>query len=339
MLEFTLSVMILAFVGILIKPLRKINIGKDYQFDKERTNSLRGVLAILIILHHLSTKIDIPQLSFFYDFGAPIVSVFFFLSGYGLSKSYTKKGSLYLKNFLTNRMSKILPLYIVGSLFMGIVILASSGNMGGIALIINKIKLGMGTLPYSWFILSIMLSYVAFYISAKIQKSNSRIAIAMILYCIAYTLLTYMIGFASYWYISIFAIPAGYIIANYEKYLNLNHWGLIALMVVFILSYISIMLIAKVNALYIVYNVLASTSVYVSIRLAGFWKGTILQLLGKISLEIYLLHGIFIYFISPLPWNPYASLFTIVIGTVISAWLWNNMIYFVANKNFIKHQT
>lgn len=80
-----------------------------YCFDVRRTNSLRGVLAILIILHHLSSKIDILFLKWFHDFGAPIVSMFFFVSGYGLIKSYLKKGTAYIDGFLAKRLGKILP--------------------------------------------------------------------------------------------------------------------------------------------------------------------------------------------------------------------------------------
>lgn len=101
--------------------------GRAFSFSKEMTLPTRGILAILIILSHLSGKVDMPNVS---DFGPPVVSIFFFLSGYGMCKSYLKRKQLYLQNFIRTRFSKLLPLYLIGVIFMTFVSINSAIDSG-----------------------------------------------------------------------------------------------------------------------------------------------------------------------------------------------------------------
>lgn len=87
-------------------------------FSVEATLELRGVLALGIVMHHISLRVvqaapTIWGISQFEFWGAPIVAVFFFLSGYGLMKSLQVKGTAYLNGFLRKRLTKVaLPLFL-----------------------------------------------------------------------------------------------------------------------------------------------------------------------------------------------------------------------------------
>jgi peptidoglycan/LPS O-acetylase OafA/YrhL len=131
MREYILSLGLIAIIALVINFATKRGLSKNYAFDVTRTNMLRGVLALLIILHHLSSHLDIPALYYFHDMGSSVVSMFFFISGYGLIKSYKYKGELYLDGFLTKRLRKILPLYIIFSIFMSIVVIYNT-EFGGV---------------------------------------------------------------------------------------------------------------------------------------------------------------------------------------------------------------
>ncbi|MDR0869380.1 MAG: hypothetical protein LBN39_01160 [Planctomycetaceae bacterium] len=58
----------------------------DY-FSLERSQMLKGVLAISIVLNHLARGTDVVWVfdRFFSEIGFPIVTVFFFITGYGWS--------------------------------------------------------------------------------------------------------------------------------------------------------------------------------------------------------------------------------------------------------------
>ena len=90
----------------------------DRQTDRkylslETTNCLKGIFAIIVVIHHLYQRTDIINNSvlgvLFQSLGCLSVSIFFFLSGYGIAASIQRKGNSYLASFASKR---ILPLYI-----------------------------------------------------------------------------------------------------------------------------------------------------------------------------------------------------------------------------------
>ena len=88
------------------------------------TLTLRGVLAMGNVIHHISLRVvdatpdDSWLFSQFQFWGAPIVAAFFFLSGYGLMVSLIAKGNRYVDGFLKKRLLKIvLPLVLCSLVF------------------------------------------------------------------------------------------------------------------------------------------------------------------------------------------------------------------------------
>lgn len=76
--------------------------GEGYYDDYlsiEKTKKVKGIAAILILLHHLAQRVAIPKpFAFIRYVGFILVAVFFFFSGYGLSFGLRYKSD-YLKHF------------------------------------------------------------------------------------------------------------------------------------------------------------------------------------------------------------------------------------------------
>ena len=87
-----MDIIILLFIAVIIYLLP---INRDY-LSVQSTVGLRGFLALGIIFHHLtqwvSTGVEFENFSYM---GTYIVSIFFFLSGYGLYFQNEKKRKLY----------------------------------------------------------------------------------------------------------------------------------------------------------------------------------------------------------------------------------------------------
>lgn len=81
-------------------------------FDKSKTVLLKAILPMLILLHHLSAVTAWACLKPFGVVGIAVVSLFFFISGYGLLASFQKKGILYLESFFRKRMLPVISTYI-----------------------------------------------------------------------------------------------------------------------------------------------------------------------------------------------------------------------------------
>ena len=76
---------------------------KDY-LAVQSTSGMKGIMAIMIIFHHISQHVTTGiTFSNFNYMGWYIVSVFFFLSGYGLYTQFTIKDN-YLYNFFKKRV-------------------------------------------------------------------------------------------------------------------------------------------------------------------------------------------------------------------------------------------
>lgn len=99
-----MDIIILLLITLLIYLLPQ---NKEY-LNVKSTSGLRGFLAIGIIFHHLSQWVTSgDEFSNFSYMGTYIVSIFFFLSAYGLYFQNENKKN-YLDNFLVKRLSKIL---------------------------------------------------------------------------------------------------------------------------------------------------------------------------------------------------------------------------------------
>ncbi|WP_173468755.1 acyltransferase family protein [Fibrobacter succinogenes] len=100
------------FGAKITKPLSSIN-SKDY-LSLATCKSYRGLFAILVILLHLAQRTESGVLFRYFTFtGMLPVPFFFFLSGYGLQKSYIVKSDKYRNGFLLKRVPTVLIPYII----------------------------------------------------------------------------------------------------------------------------------------------------------------------------------------------------------------------------------
>lgn len=96
-------------------------------FSKEKTMIVKGVAIILMLIHHLFYDYgNIENFSLLFDnleadfwvtssyISKVCVAIFAVLSGYGLSKSYKRKGENNLIEFVIKHIKSLLYIYIGG---------------------------------------------------------------------------------------------------------------------------------------------------------------------------------------------------------------------------------
>lgn len=309
-------------------------------FNVERTLPLRGILALLIVTHHLSQQVasqDIPIFKEFVVWGAVVVGMFFFITGYGLMVSYMKKGTAYIDNFLTRRFFKLLPPFIV----------AMIGYVAAMAIFADRsivaqfagLLYGSTPLPHSWYVWAVILFYLLFYVSAKLFKQVSKIIIALWILSTLYFITLKYIGWGSWWYISIYALNIGLTFAYYEHRIKAflekrPKWialvsailavGLCAVPSIAWLLQLRYVKFVGVLAIYWLAPLLVVLAIYVM----GMVQNKSLNFLGRYSYEIYLMQGFWIVGLHPLSsnWILYAA--ATYIGTIFSGWLLNRICTF-----------
>ena len=184
--------------------------------SKDKSNAVKGVLAILIVFHHFSTTCDISSFSEFRRWGAIIVSVFFFMSGYGLGRSITLKGMAYLSNFLSHRLWKSVILPYIIALIIFLVYL--NVDVPDASTLVGYWSRGLTILPNAWFIVALALMYLGFYF-INITPGRCYV-VKMFLYTLVYIIIVYSIGFGRYWYVSVIMFPFGMLYADKENELK-----------------------------------------------------------------------------------------------------------------------
>lgn len=202
------------FVGcIVLLYLLSFRGGQDLQtFSKDKVFALRGILAVLIVAHHLSFQTDL--MSAFRPWGAPIVSLFLFISGYGLMVSYSMKGEKYLSSFVRFRIIEALlvPFLLAWALYRAINWSSLPGIGDAFWILVTR---GIPTLPNSWYIFTIVFFYICFYCACKLAPKHILGVLSVL--CIAYVFLVQYLDYDRCWYISALAFPLGVAYVGLEK--------------------------------------------------------------------------------------------------------------------------
>lgn len=320
-----------------LHPVAALN--KDY-LSLETCKSYRGICALLVVYSHLALVItsNSVELKLFGHVGWMAVSIFFFLSGYGLLKQYMQNRA-YRFQFLQKRLPRILFPFLLVT-FLYIVVCSCTGKTYSWQEVVLSFLTGFPLLPFAWYIVVILFFYVCFYVLINLCKEHyMRIFVGMGL-CytcwIVYCLLTkrphvwWRTGSAfltGMWW----ALQQG----NIERFLSFHYW--VKLAVLFTIGgvvYISGKYVWRIfyamqqdNWVFLVtcvYGAILFPLVTVGMSMKWHFGNKYLRFLGEISLEIYLLQGVWMQLLR----NPkiyisndaYCSI-GVLVGTICSSYV------------------
>lgn len=285
---------------------------------------LRGFFMLLIVFHHLSQQLTNPGgLRLLQGIGILCVSFFFFHSGYGLVKSQMQNPD-YFRVFFRRRYTKLLvPFFLSNLIYLGVNLYFGVSYS---KLRLFKCLLGLELVnTHAWFILTIALFYFAFYCIFRFcpQKKLRY----FLLFCFQLSYSAFCIHRGSglqlfegpWWFNSSSLFFVGALLAGYEApvtaFVQKNYRLLAALSVpVFLLFYtVSIyvtgafpyqtqdmsplspkVLQSWFNLLWQSLAVISFCAAVTLFSLKVCCSNAALRFLGQISLELYLIHGLFI---------------------------------------------
>lgn len=285
-----------------------------------QSKALQGFCALCIMFHHMSQRTCVSWidrsyvthgLDLFINAGYLMVAVFFFFSGYGLFKSYKSKSD-YFKYYFTRRILPIIIVSVITELMFLIFLMRRNAPLGVTTFISQE---GPGFFhPYTWYIYAIIYLYVAFFISFKLIKKEKPGFIFMIASAFVYIAVCDFFGYGTWWFNSILLFPLGIYTSRFEKqfteffrkfYLPANIISIVLFIVTFVLGNASVAFLSVSytfgrwvefggQALSAVFFVLILLLWSMKLRIGN----KILAFLGKITLELYLVHGFFVYLFS-----------------------------------------
>lgn len=263
----------------------------------KNTENLKGIAITVIVIHHLAGAIQNPGLlTPFLGLGYLGVTIFLFLSGYGLTFSYLKKAD-YAKDFFAKRIFRIcFPFVLLNIVHLMISSMAYNNKYTVTELLFftTGIKLVDGTM---WYIYAIFFWYGCFFILFKYFKTN---VIEMLIFAagLLYFVFCYSSDFGKFWFDSAFAFPTGvvlclrreFLINFIKRHFNYSAFILLCLFAFFFAanhgrdSFSAVFVRSMASVMFVLVICLFMYKVDIQ-------GNKIMSFLGSISFEIYLIHS------------------------------------------------
>ena len=290
----------------------------------------------MIVIDHLSQELNDPYVIIIFSlFGYVVVSVFFGISGYGLNFRM-KSNSCYIDNFIKTRLPKILiPFWLSNAVYIVVRFCFYQDQMT-IASVV-KYLLGIQLInTNAWYVISLSILYLLFWLSEKIFENNQCKAIAFTgVLSLAYFIIFLLIfrGQRYWWVNGIFAFVIGMCVSQFDSIWNrvMKSWAMVSVIIlVFIVAFLggcilplipmglSLMVVASITIVCIFFCVAHK------IRIQSY----VLDFLGKISYELYLIHNCYRHFfkdIVPMH-NDALYLLVVISASILSAYLLHKLV-------------
>ncbi|MBQ6334056.1 MAG: acyltransferase family protein [Erysipelotrichaceae bacterium] len=146
----------------------------------------------MILIFHVSKETDLLYPLFSY-LSNVVVGAFFFISSYGLTKGYLNDPS-YIKAYPMKRFLKVgLPYLIMTMVYWSYYLLI--GQPYGFGEVLKGIVSYSPIVMYSWFLISIIVHYVYFYILMMVCSDNKKLFSFIAFVLVVFSLAAYLLGF------------------------------------------------------------------------------------------------------------------------------------------------
>ncbi len=284
-----------------MKELTRNNvITKNEYLSVNSTKALKGYFAICILFHHLYQHTFDGNVTTFgcimQYLGFLSVAMFFFFSGYGLQTSYEKKGDKYIESFFVTKIVPFYCIYVLLSIFYFIVNILITKKLDFV-LLLKSFCFMENVISKGWYLPIIIYFYVAFFLIYKYVKKNKLLVFMLftVLFCIFHK--------SSLHYQSIFAFVLGMFWSKYKDKIDnvLEKHLYIALLFSAVLFFgcFYLFILTKFLIIKMIAAVLFATLVIITVFLISKIENRIIAnklscFIGKISLEIYVVHGLFV---------------------------------------------
>lgn len=211
---FSLLVYVI-FISIFFLGIRK---DKSLSRDEcyRRLNGMRGIMALEIVIGHV-VRYETSYLIPFGKFMLIGVGFFFFVSGWGLCKSFHEKPG-YLDTFLRTRFG-----YLAGTALIALAVISVVDILSPVKTGYSSYSLELKAIVQNifvrtnWYIRELLLLYLVFYLIYKYMRKYQLAVLIGLTVVIAYGL--YALGYVRCWYASILSFPLGFLF--YENYFKI----------------------------------------------------------------------------------------------------------------------
>ena len=272
-------------------------------FSRSQTECLKGVFALGIVSCHLCSRTGLGSSvglgPIYTALGYWGVSVFMFITGFGLMTRYMKFGGGYFSNYLRNR---ILPIYCLNVLLIAVYTLLKLivGKEFTMEELLMSFGLGKTIVQFGWYLQVCMLFYLFFYMSFKWVKQPVMGILINSFLILTYCLISYLMNVSSTWFECSLSIIAGMIMAMLNTKMSVlkKSEQVVSLVIAGLVFAITFVLSGHKGIstdMRLLFKVFSSVCFSITVYFVSCFvslKGRILEWLGGHYLEIYVLQGV-----------------------------------------------
>ena len=276
--------------------------GKQVNTDclsPDRTASVRGLLALLVIFVHVGQYAPGgPVTTLLSRTGYLIVAVFFFLTGYSLQSRHMAQKD-YARGFLLKRLRLVaLPYLVLTGIYWSYYLWM--GRSYDLKYVLNRFLQGNPLVSFSWYILAVLSFYLAFWLLMRLcRKNHKAMLLGGLVWFGLHTTACVILKFSSFWYVSALCPVVGMAWAIYKerieallqkRYFALLAAGAAALGLSFLLD--QLINVPVLSEMIKVISAGLFAVVFVMVLYKVRFGNPALQLLGQLSMELYLTQGL-----------------------------------------------
>ncbi len=209
-------------------------------------------------------------------------------------EQYMKRGTIYLDDFIQKRIGELFLRY---ALISPIYLVVRNNMINDDFDLITGLKQGRPIVYFSWYILGLLVLYLLFYLSCRVfgksKKNYIVIAVAIGTFLIDFLLMK--IGYGEYWYNSNWSFFIGALISLHKEKI-VKFLKKVNKIEIFLTVMILCAMCFKVNGV-IGTQIKCIVAIFTLLMLLQLMQvdNKIWEYIGKISLEMYLWQGLFMY--------------------------------------------
>lgn len=297
---------------------------------KDNTLAIRGICSILVIFHHFALLFDYGGIiaNVFYYFGGVSVGFFFFLSAYGLRLQYQKYGGKYLRKILLVKIPKLYLYLLIVNIVFYFVFEYPLREDDLITGLLRILGLDWTRRPNqdAWYVYTLIVMYALFVcvfsLDRFIKNKNVTVIIMSLvpfLYIVVLELISKQIHYDSLWLYrrNIQLFSCGILYAAYKNKIDAKLRQFRQPICV------ALVFICTLGLQYYCEDVISVAVVLLAVILCAFVSvsNAATKLIGKASLQIYLVQRLFIRFFSSFMHVRYLFALAVLACSVASALL------------------
>lgn len=263
-------------------------------FDKTETNTLKGIAALLVLIHHFSQRLITggDPLHLLYQFsrfgGFTAVGLFFLIARYIIQKQNRDKKAINFKYILR----RVLNIYICLTTLS--IIQCFYEPLPIKSLILNILTLSSYGEPI-WFLRIYLLLNINYYLILKFNKREITSIYLLIVSILVYIVLCYMYNLPSYWYNTSLCFSLGVLLHSIQNNKRIMQLAVnkLTLAISLLALFLSLYLITRGQSIYILQIIAA---LFFSLFIFIFTynckiQSKFLHFVGIFSLELFLVHS------------------------------------------------